>query len=150
MIGDDKVMKCNGKKKADWPSDDKFEVGGLEAGPQVIITSNNAQSPKELALDVTTSNADKHEVGTRVTMMAKSTDENDKRNKWIVTKHHIGLKDWFTLKNEAYGGYFLTCPEKRQPGQTKPEQLIVSYEVPGIQMTSFQSHNASYTVRAPL
>ena len=41
-----------------------------------------------------------------------------------MTKHHVEKKDWFTLKNEAYG-YFLTCrPDQKQP--------IVSYEVPGI------------------
>ena len=88
-----------------------------------------------MAINVLDENAEDYEVGTRVTMKVESGDDNDKRNKWIVMKHHIEGKDWFTLKNEACG-YFLTCPKK----DVSQKHLIVSYEVPGIQMTSFLSH----------
>ena len=142
MIEDEQLKcKADGLKPV-WPGDDKFEVGVLKASLpddkgdlQAIKISNNATTPKELAINVVDENAEDYAVGTRVTMKAESGDDNDKRNKWIVMKHHIEGKDWFTLKNEACG-YFLTCPKKG----VSPQHLIVSYEVPGIQMTSFLSH----------
>ena len=132
MIEDGK-LKCNGGLVPNWLEDNKFDVGVLKASPldeqgepQAIEILNKAEPPKELFLDVTVDNAKEPEVGKRVIMKAKSEVEDDKRNKWIVTKHHIEKKDWFTLKNEAVG-YFLTCPDL---GQTP--HLIVSYEIPGI------------------
>ena len=148
MIEDGK-LKCGAKTGGLvplWPGENaaKFDAGVLKASLpdnqgvlQAITISNKATPPAELAINVDPAEADKPEVGKYAQMLAKSEDDDDKRNKWIVTKHHIDKKDWFTLKNVAYG-YFLTCPSKE--GQTNQiKQLIVSYEVPGIQLTSFLS-----------
>ena len=140
-------LKCKAadsqKPSEAWPGEGeaKFDVGVLlkaslpddngDVQPMKIL--NKETTPKEMAINVADENAEAHKVGVYVRMRTVSTDDSDKRNKWIVMKHHIDEKDWYTLKNEAYG-YFLTCPQKDQ----SPQQLIVSYEVPGIQMTSFQ------------
>ena len=141
--GEELKCKADGLKP-DWTGEGaaKFDVGVLKASLpddqgnlQAIKISNKATPPAELAINVDIAIAEEPEVGKYAQMLAKSEEDDNKRNKWIVTKHHIDKKDWFTLKNVAYG-YFLTCPQKaNQTTQTK--QLIVSYEVPGIQMTSF-------------
>ena len=135
MIDVNDTLKCKADgQDPDWQDDNKFEVGVLKASLpddqgvlQAIIISNKATPPQELAINVDIAIAEEPEVGKFAQMLAKPENDDDKRNKWIVTKHHIDKKDWFTLKNEAYG-YFLTCPNL---GQT-PENLIVSYEIPGI------------------
>ena len=135
MIDVNGTLKCKADgQDPDWQDDNKFEVGVLKASLpddqgvlQAIKILNKANPPKELAINVADDNAKIHEVGKRVTMREKSVDVNDTRNKWIVTKHHIEGKDWFSVKNVAWG-YFLTCPKKGE----SPNQLIVSYEVPGI------------------
>ena len=144
MIEDDELKCKAGGLKPAWTGENaaKFDAGVLKASLpdnqgvlQAIKILNKETTPKELAINVEPAIADKPEVGIYAQMLAKSEDDTDKRNKWIVMKHHIDEKDWFTLKNVAYG-YFLTCPSKDgQPTQIK--ELIVSYEVPGIQLTSF-------------
>ena len=138
MIEDGK-LKCNGGLGPNWLQNNNFDVGVLKASPlddqgdpKAIMILNKAVPPKELAINVAEANANEPEVGKRAVMKAKSLNASDERNKWTVTKHRIDKKDWFTLKNEAFG-YFLTCPNIGQ----SPLQLIVSYEIPGIQMTSF-------------
>ena len=111
--------------------DNKFEVAALKeslnnVAIKIVNNAENAEKLKELRLNVGDDAALKPEVGQEV-QLRQQLDNSDgtKRNKWIVTKHHVGKKDWFTLKNEAYG-YFLTCRPKDK------QQPIVSYEVPGI------------------
>ena len=108
-----------------------FEVTVLsESQPDVAKKIvNKAQVPKELQLEVASES--KPEVGQLVKIMVplEVTDVSN-RNKWIVTKHHVEEKDWFTLKNEAYG-YFLTC---RTKDPVKYPDGIVSYEIPGIHL----------------
>ena len=123
-------MICKAGQVWPNPGDNKFEVTALsESQPDVAKKIvNKAQVPKELQLEVASES--KPEVGQLVKIMVplEVTDVSN-RNKWIVTKHHVEEKDWFTLKNEAYG-YFLTC-------RTDQGQPIVSYEVPGIHITCY-------------
>ena len=112
--------------------DNNFTVEALKESLPNVATkiSNKAEETKELQLNVTKLLADQPEVrkGVKISEPLDNSDDT-KRNKWIVTKHHVEKKDWFTLKNEAYG-YFLTCrPDQKQP--------IVSYEVPGIHITCY-------------
>ena len=113
--------------------DNNFTVAALKESLPNVATkiSNNAEETKELQLNVTKLLADQPEVrkGVKISEPLDNSDDT-KRNKWIVTKHHVEKKDWFTLKNEAYG-YFLTCLPKNQ------KQPIVSYEIPGIRITCY-------------
>ena len=123
-------LKC--KAGQVWPNveDNKFNEQLKESPPDAPIKIVNKQD-KQLQLEVEKLNAVKPEVGKEVKIMSPLEETDDtKRNKWIVTKHHVEKKDWFTLKNEAYG-YFLTCLPKNQ------KQPIVSYEVPGIHIKCY-------------
>jgi len=128
------ICKADGVKPIWPPADEKFETEAIKESKvdengeiEAVIILNNAA--KELALEVTLldQNPEKAKVEKIVKMVKASTNPEDKRNKWFVTRHHIEKIDWFTLKSAAYG-YFLTCPQKAS--EDKYKKLFVNYEVP--------------------